>query len=116
MHVRFESEGTFKNIIEKLRSFQNKDARAALSSIGEDGVSELERATPRDTGETAASWDYVVRSTGKGPELGLFNHGHSHLGVNIAILKQVGHGTGTGGYVPPNDYIGHDLDSTFSRA
>lgn len=116
MHVSFETQGNFQKIIEKLLGFQNRDARAALSEIGRDGVTELERATPRDTGETAASWDYVIHKSFKGLDLGFVNNGHPHLGVNIALLKQVGHGTGTGGYVPPNDYIRPAMNNTFKRA
>lgn len=116
MHVRFETEGNFKKILDILRNFQNRDARAALSSIGNEGVRRLERTTPKDSGETAASWDYTVQNTRKGPVLGIYNHGHPELPVNIAVLKDVGHGTGTGGYVPPANYITPTMDKTFSRA
>ena len=116
MHVSFETEGNFKRIIEKLQSFQDKDSRAALDTIGRESVQALERVTPRDSGETAASWDYIVRRSRKGLDLGLINAAHPHLGVNIAVLKQVGHGTGTGGYVPPNDYIRPAMGRVFARA
>lgn len=116
MHVRFESTGNFNQSIKKLNLFQDKDMKAALDAIGRESVQALESATPRDTGETAASWDYVINGNFKGLELGIVNFAHPELGVNIAILKQVGHGTGTGGYVPPNDYIRPAMSRTFSRA
>lgn len=116
MRVSFETEGNFEKIIKKLNMFQDKEMKAVLENIGREGVQELERATPRDTGETAASWDYNIKGSFKGLDLGFFNTGHPELSVNIALLKQVGHGTGTGGYVPPNDYIRPAMSRTFKRA
>lgn len=116
MRVSFETEGNFDKIIKKLNMFQDKEMKAVLETIGREGVQELERVTPRDTGETAASWDYIVKGSFKGLDLGLYNTAHPGLGVNIALLKQVGHGTGTGGYVPPNDYIRPAMNRTFKHA
>lgn len=116
MVVSFETEGNFDKIIKKLQQLTDSDAQAALRKIGENGVAELQNATPKDSGETAASWDYKVKGSRKGPELVFVNNAHPELGVNIAVLKQVGHGTGTGGYVPPFDYIRPAMSKTFNRA
>jgi hypothetical protein len=44
-----------------------------------------------------------------------FNNDAQNDGVPIAILIQYGHGTGTGGYVAPNDYINPAMKPIFQK-
>lgn len=85
-----------------------------LHSYGRRGVLALQSATPKETGKTASLWSYDVAKTTEGHEL-RFNNSNINKGENIAILIQYGHGTATGGYVPPTDYINPALESVFKR-
>lgn len=93
---------------------QNFDrfAHALLSKYGRRGVRALQAATPTRTGKTASSWSYEIIKTGNKYEL-TFNNANVNRGENIAILIQYGHGTATGGYVPPTDYINPALSDIF---
>jgi len=44
-----------------------------------------------------------------------FHNSHVNKGVNIAIILQYGHGTGTGGWVEGRDYINPALQPLFSE-
>jgi hypothetical protein len=83
-----------------------------LDHFGRQGVAALASATPVDTGETASSWDYEVKLGNTTGEL-IFTNSHVHRGLNIAIILQYGHGTGTGGYVQGIDYINPALRPVF---
>ena len=75
----------------------------ALESYGKIGVDALASATPKDTGQTAASWSYEIEQ-GPGSSKITWKNSNINEGVNIAVILQYGHGTGTGGYVVGRDY------------
>ena len=85
-----------------------------LDRYGRQGVDALSRATPIDTGETAHSWGYQVGHTKGVYSISWFNT-HKHNGVNIAVIIQYGHGTGTGGWVEGRDYINPAIQPVFDR-
>lgn len=71
------------------------------ASVGE---LELASATPVRTGVTASSWTSRVHISDDGFEINWGNH--NAIGeVPIVLLIVNGHSTGTGGYVPPNDFV-----------
>lgn len=85
-----------------------------LDKYGRMGADLLSKATPRDTGETAGSWTYrVTHSTGR-HAINWYNT-HIEDGVNIAVILQYGHGTGTGGYVQGIDYINPVMRPLFQQ-
>lgn len=93
---------------------QNFDrfAHGLLNRYGRRGVRALQAATPTRTGKTASSWSYEIIKADNKYEL-TFNNANVNRGENIAILIQYGHGTATGGYVPPTDYINPALSDIF---
>ena len=97
-----------------LQTMQNTDLTADLSSLGQKGVSALASATPTETGLTANSWGYEVTKKGGATTLTWFNT-HTVNGVNIAIILQYGHGTGTGGWVAGRDYINPAIQPIFDE-
>ena len=106
MRVTFESKGEFENAIKFLGKCTNMEQRSILEKYGKIGVESLRANTPKRSGETAAGWDYRINQNGnKSLELEFFNRAHPELNVNLAVLIQLGHGTRTGGYVPPRNYI-----------
>lgn len=93
------------------------DARSlysGLDSLAQQGVSALEAATPKDSGLTAASWDYEIKIEGNKVSIYWINT-NTENGANVAILLQYGHGTGTGGYVAGRDYINPALRPIFDQ-
>ena len=68
-------------------------------------VGDLRVKTPKRTGKTAERWSSEVTKTGSGIDIIIKNDNTTKDGIPIPILIKNGHGTGTGGYVPPNDFI-----------
>lgn len=112
--ITVTSKGNFNNTEKMLKKSLGKDWLSILESYGRAGVQALASATPIDTGETASSWDYdIVREDGRVSVI--WNNSNIHNGVNIAIILQYGHGTGTGGYVVGRDYINPALQPIFDK-
>lgn len=90
-----------ENFLEKLRTKKIYDT---LDTYARQGVAALASATPVDSGATAASWSYIIER-GDGTTKIVWTNDNENRGVNIAVILQYGHGTGTGGYVQGRDYI-----------
>lgn len=90
--------------------------RSLFNEYGNRIVSELQSNTPKRTGATAASWYYEIVQDSDNLSLEIHN---DHMGDDgktpVAILIQMGHGTRTGGYVPPNDYINPVIEPLFKE-
>lgn len=117
MRITISSTGEFKNAINWLQKTSKKVPTTSLNAIGKQGVNALRGATPKGaTGQTAGGWNYKIKRTGYGADVVWYNTAHPGESVNIAKIIQLGHGTGTGGYVPPIDYINPALSGVFSNA
>lgn len=112
--ITFRHKGNFKNTERFLTKAKQMNVRSILEKYGSAGISALSKATPVDTGLTAASWDYTIKVNRYGYSLQWFNTNERN-GIPIAILIQYGHGTGTGGYVPPFDYINPAMKPIFDK-
>lgn len=95
-----------KNTPEKIRSI--------LTEYGKRGVLALQKATPVDSGLTAASWYYEVEVESNRSSVSFYNS-NINKGIPIAIILQMGHGTGTGGWVEGRDYINPALRPIFDE-
>ena len=95
---------SFTKTISYLVGLQNKKFLKALSEIGELGVKRLSAETPRDTGETAASWSYQIRPTRRGYEIVWINSVMAGE-APLVVLIRYGHATGTRGYVQGRNFI-----------
>ena len=112
--ITFEDKGSFKGLEEFLKRNSKGEVFAKLEQYAQEGVAALAAATPTDSGLTAASWTYEVqRKVGRYSII--FKNTHVVSGVNVAILIQYGHGTGTGGYVEGYDYINPIIIPLFQR-
>ena len=104
MRLKISSRGNFSKTEKFLTKMSRAEMYQALDRYGDEGVRALAKATPVESGITADSWGYkVVRSKSR-PGI-VWTNSHEVDGVNIAIILQYGHGTGTGGYVQGQDYI-----------
>ena len=104
MKVTLTSKGDFRKTKKFFSSLQRREYLRELDRFGAMGVQALQAATPVESGATAGAWTYRVKTSRNGAEIAWFN-GNTNNGVNIAIILQYGHGTGTGGYVSGRDYI-----------
>lgn len=112
--IRLEVKGDWDGTEEWLRNIRELKFLQVIQKYGPIGVAALSAATPKDSGETASSWDYNIQFNGASAVLE-FTNSNVNNGVPIAIILQYGHGTGTGGYVPPRDYINPAMDVVFDE-
>lgn len=85
---------------------------ASLKNYGDLGVAALSNNTPVRTGKTSESWGYDISITFDSVSI-YWTNSNVNNGVNIAVIIQYGHGTGTGGYVRGLDYINPAMRPVF---
>lgn len=112
--IKVTSSGSFSKLTSFYETMRSNRIYRVLNQHGRDGVALLRSATPVDTGKTADSWQYrIVNKSGRyGIE---WYNTNTNDGVNVAVLIQYGHGTGTGGYVSGTDYINPTLRPLFDK-
>ena len=110
----FSVSGSFKNTFNFLRRASTNEAYASLESHAQEGVAALAAHTPTDSGITASSWTYEIEDDGSDIRI-IWSNTNVNQGVNIAVILQYGHGTGTGGYVAGRDYINPAMKPTFDK-
>ena len=112
MAIVIKHRGSFKNTDRLFKRFSHLEITSVLNKYGARGVEALSSATPVDTGLTASSWRYEVERD-RGGYVISWSNSNMNQGVNIALILQLGHGTGTGGYVQGIDYINPALQPVF---
>ena len=112
--ITWTHRGNFNKLERFLNLMRKEQYLNVLSRYGQEGVDALAAATPKDSGETAASWTYEIQHTPTRTTISWVNT-HVHDNVNIAIILQYGHGTGTGGFVQGRDYINPALRPIFDK-
>lgn len=114
MDISFKQKGDFSKTTKYLKKLNKAFEKGTFDKYGRMGVNALQMNTPIDTGVTAISWSYEIEKTDKSVNLKFIND-NLNDGVNIAIILQYGHGTGTGGYVEGVDYINPAVKPVFER-
>lgn len=112
--VSFSSSGSFGKMEKFLKTMQSTNFRDILATEAERGRQALIRATPRDSGITAASWAYNIEQSRRGITI-IWTNSHVTGGVPLVVMLQYGHGTGTGGYVQGRDFINPAMKPVFDR-
>jgi hypothetical protein len=102
--IEITQRGNFNNTERYLKRLKSAELFAVLNKYGTIGMNALSNATPRESGETAASWYYTIVQRPGYYSIRWHNR-HVEKGIPIAVILQYGHGTGTGGYVQGRDYI-----------
>jgi hypothetical protein len=110
--VSFSVSGSTARTSAFLKKMQSPDIWSGLNSLGARGVTALAANTPKESGLTAASWSYEVEIKNGVTTISWVNANRQN-GVNVAIILQYGHGTGTGGYVAGRDYINPAIQPIF---
>lgn len=112
--ISFSSKGDFKKADSWFEKMLELVKLGQLDKYGRKGVEALKAATPKDSGETANSWGYEISRKGDTTKI-IWTNNHINKGVNIAVILQYGHGTGTGGYVQGIDYINPAMKPIFQE-
>lgn len=112
--IGFRQKGDFSKTVNYLQKLKNAKIIRILEKYGQEGVAALSSATPIDSGTTASSWYSTVEVGPTSAKL-IFCNSNVNKGVNIAIILQYGHGTGTGGWVEGRDYINPAIQPIFDK-
>lgn len=112
--ISIGGKGDFSKTLNYFKRVKEAARIRILEKYGEKGVAALASATPVRTGLTASSWYYRVERSGNRISL-IFLNSHLNKGVNIAVILQLGHGTGTGGWVEGRDYINPAIRPVFDE-
>lgn len=112
--VRLRVKGRYKRTAKYLDNLARLTRSSVFDKYGKIGTEALESATPVDIGITANSWSYTIVRNGDTVSISWTNS-HVNKGVNIAIILQLGHGTGTGGWVEGRNYIEPALQPVFDE-
>ena len=110
----FRHKGDFSKTISYLEKAKLAVKISSLDRYGREGVAALKSATPVDTGLTANSWYYKIKSEKDSITIS-FHNSNIQNGVPIAIILQYGHGTKNGGWVQGRDYINPAIQPIFDK-
>ena len=113
--MNITESGEFKDLESYLkRVIKKSSSKQGSTELAIAIVNRLKQDTPKESGLTAGSWDYKLSNTSKGIVIEIFNKNNNDS-VNIAKIIHFGHGTGTGGYVPPKPYIVSAIDAAYNK-
>ena len=112
--VHFRYKGDLRKTTQFLNKLKRRSYLGSLDRYGAEGVRALASATPTDSGETASAWGYEIVQNKESAAI-YWTNSHINNGVNIAVILQYGHGTGTGGYVEGVDYINPAIRPIFDQ-
>lgn len=112
--ISFRQKGDFSKLTRYFERVKEAVRLGELDKYGREGVAALASATPVDSGLTAKSWYYEIERTKNSVSINFLNSNIQN-GVPIAVIIQLGHGTGTGGWVEGRDYINPALRPVFDR-
>lgn len=115
MPITFRHKGNFSRANKYLSKAMNVITIQRLSRYGEEGVEALKSATPVDSGATSLAWRYTVDVTPTGYAISFHNDNIVDGWFNVALMLDVGHGTGTGGWVEGRNYIDPAIQPVFDR-
>lgn len=112
--IAFRQWGDFLKTKKFLKAAKQTGELCWLNEYGEKGVAALKKATPVDTGRTAASWYYIVEQTPRGITLSFCNDNIQN-GTLVAVAIQYGHATVNGTWVDGRDYINPAIRPVFNE-
>lgn len=111
--IRIKQKGDFSKLTRYFQQVKNA-GKVDFNKYGREGVEALKNATPVDTGLTANSWYYEVKTTNGRTELS-FKNSNRQNGVLIAIILEYGHATRNGGWVEGRHYIDPAIQPIFDK-
>lgn len=106
--------GDFSSLEDFLKKMEQMHIEEVLQPYAQEGVTALVNATPKDTGLASMSWSYLIELTDRGVTMAWINDNVEN-GFPVVIMLQMGHGTGSGGYVEGRDFINPAMQPIFER-
>ena len=115
--IVIKNKGDFSITDKFFETIGNVIRQIDLNKYGRMGVEALREATPKDSGETANSWYYVIEHNKETKQytINWYNGNIADGWFPIAIMIQYGHATNNGGYVKGRDYINPALQPVFDE-
>lgn len=115
MGIRIRNKGGLNRTKKFLTTMkQDNFHKDIIARYAEEGLAALKKATPKDTGQTAANWSYTIQRTrGKTKVIYTNDRMAGNGKTPLVILIQYGHGTRNGGYVQGIDFINPSLKPIF---
>lgn len=114
MGASIKVTGSFDRTTRFLTKMRSFDIGDILDSCGQQGVSALASAVPKDSGRAAGSWGYMVERSASSVRI-VWTNTDIESGFPVAVMLQYGYGTGTGGYVQGRDYINPAMRPVFDQ-
>jgi len=102
--ITFKQKGNFKKTEKFMNRALKREYKKILNAYGQLGVDILAERTPKDTGKTAASWDYGIEE-GDGKITLYWTNSNENKGVSIVLLLIYGYGLQNGAYVEGLDFV-----------
>ena len=112
--ISFRQKGDFSKLSKYFEKMKEAAKIGVLDKYDREGVAALSSATPVESGKTASSWSYEIERQNGAVSI-VFKNSNVNKGVPIAIILQLGHGTGTGGWVEGRDYINPAIQPIFDK-
>lgn len=110
--ITIKQKGDFSNLKSYLERAKEVVNLGKLDEYGRRGVEALAAATPKNSGNTASSWEYQIDRTSTSVSLSFYNT-NENKGVPIAIILQYGHATKNGSWVEGIDYVNPAIQPIF---
>ncbi len=102
--IKIKVKGNFDKVDSYFKKSRKISKFNNIQIIADNCLEALKRATPKDTGLTAKSWNYEIIEEGNEKKIA-FNNTNIQNGVNIALLLEYGHGTPSGTWVEGKEFI-----------
>lgn len=112
--ITVKSTGDFKLTMRFLRKLNSRAFYRKIEDYAKMGVEALISATPKDTGETADSWDYQIEMTSSSVVI-YWTNSVMAGSTPLALLIDVGHGTKNGRWVEGEHYITPAIRPVFEK-
>lgn len=112
--ISFRHKGDYSKATRYFERLKEVAKLGILNKYGREGVAALSSATPVESGRTASSWNYEIEHSSGSAKI-IFTNSNINKGVNIAVILQYGHVTGTGGWVQGRDYINPAIQPIFDK-
>ena len=86
-----------------------------LHEIGREGVKQLSKYTPKDSGDTASKWYYKIKRVASGAEVVWCNSELISGGVPLVMLLEYGHSMPDGTYWQGEEFLGPAMQETLDK-
>jgi len=113
--ITFKQKGSLKKTWKFLRFLSSRLYLKKVEYYAKKGIVALVEATPKDSGETADSWDYEILIDDEKTRITFTNSNIASNGTPVVVLIQYGHGTRNGGWVEGIDFVNPAIKPIFDE-